>query len=235
MPPIDLGEAFDIDVVGRLVSPIADLKLVDIGCGRGDLARALVGRGARVLGVEPNLAQAAAHRTAALVTGLRFVENRAESLPVDSGSLDGAIFGRSLHHVPIASMSAAVNEAMRVIDPEGGFLLVLEPSLAGPYTRVMLPFHNETEVRKAAQAMVLERVVPHFRLSVSFTYRTSHRFDNFASFVEDMVGSTFTPYRRADVEMPKVRALFKENRAKDGYLIQDDTRVDMFRGPKGMV
>ena len=78
-------------------------SLIDVGCGGGALARALAERGATVLGVEPDPVQAARNREASETPGVSFAEGRAESLPVGDGAADGAIFGRSLHHVPRAA------------------------------------------------------------------------------------------------------------------------------------
>ena len=51
--PEDLGRADEASVLERVV-PLAGLQVVDIGCGGGRVARQLVARGARVLGVEPD-------------------------------------------------------------------------------------------------------------------------------------------------------------------------------------
>lgn len=235
MTPIDFGKAQDIEAVERLASPLAGRRFVDIGCGKGDLARALVARGAKVLGVEPDPNQAAAHRDAAPVRDLTFAEATAEALPLKDGAVDGAIFGRSLHHVPTGTMARALAEAIRVLDPDQGVLVVLEPTLDGAYSRVMQPFHDETAVRNAAQAALAEHATPRFARRETYVFHTVFRYDDFGAFVDEVAGSTFNPFRRADVDTPTVRALFEANRAGDHFLVRDDTRVDVFRGPKGRV
>jgi ubiquinone/menaquinone biosynthesis C-methylase UbiE len=227
MATTDLGEATDIEVVARLVPP-SGLAFVDIGCGKGELARALAARGASVLGVEPDPVQAAANRMAGAVAGVAFAEASAEALPADDGAFDGAILGRSLHHVPMNSMGQALAEAIRVLRPGTGVLLVLEPTIDNPYSRVMRPFHDETAVRKAAQEALARHAAPRFASRETFLFRTSYRYPSFADLVEDVAGASYNAHRREDVDTPEVRALFEANRSGDG--LADETRVDLFRG-----
>ena len=71
--PEDLGAANEAGVIARVL-PLAGLRVVDIGCGGGRVARQLVGHGATVLGVEPDPVQAARNRQAEPLPGLTFAE-----------------------------------------------------------------------------------------------------------------------------------------------------------------
>lgn len=227
----DLGEATDLDVIVRMIAP-SGLALIDIGCGGGELARGLVGLGCTVLGVEPDPTQAAANRSAEPQAGLSFAEAAAGALPAGDGAYDGAIFSKSLHHVPIAAMPAAIDEAARVINPVHGFLLVLEPSITGAFSQVMRPYHDETEVRLAAQAALDRHAVVRFEERTTVVYRTTYRYADFPSFVEETAGATFNPYRRDQVDTPEVRAVFEQHRTVEGYAIEQGMRADLFRRPK---
>jgi len=148
----DLGERRnDVSALLALTS-VAGLALVDVGCGAGGNARDLAGAGATVLGVEPDPIQAARNRDAAATPGVAFLEARAERLPAGDGSMDGVVFFRSLHHVPVEAMDRALAEAARVLNPATGFLAVVEPGVEGTHFPVMRPFHDETIVRAQAQA-----------------------------------------------------------------------------------
>lgn len=128
------------------LAPLAGLRVLDIGCGRGALARALTAWGAQVTGLEPDPAACAEARTS-LPEGT-FVEGVAQALPFADGAFDAAIFSNSLHHVPPPFMRAALEEAMRVATR----VLVIEPLADGPFFEVMRPIEDETTLRHAAQA-----------------------------------------------------------------------------------
>jgi ubiquinone/menaquinone biosynthesis C-methylase UbiE len=135
-----LGERTDVAAVAALTS-VAGLIVVDVGCGAGRTSRELAAIGARVIGVEPDPIQSAKNRQGEPAPGIAFVEARAESLPVDSGSADGVFFFRSLHHVPVETMEAALAEAARALKPETGFLCVVEPGMSGTHFPV-IPYLN---------------------------------------------------------------------------------------------
>jgi ubiquinone/menaquinone biosynthesis C-methylase UbiE len=140
----------DLDVLDRLVQP-AGKDVVDVGCGSGALVRALAGRGARVTGVEiseEQLAPALAFDDGG--PSARYVVGRAQRLPLEDGSVDAAVFMRTLHHVPPAELFDALREARRVLRP-GGLLYVAEPLAQGDYFELTRLVEDEVEVRAAAQ------------------------------------------------------------------------------------
>ena len=97
-------------------------RVVDLGCGTGDLCRVLGRAGLRAVGVDMAAGMLArAHTSAPLV--------RADALrlPLRDGSLDGAISGFALRNV--VDITACFREAARVIRSGGRavFLEVSEP------------------------------------------------------------------------------------------------------------
>ena len=164
----DLGELSDVAAVTAMTS-VTGLRVVDVGCGAGKTTRELAALGATVLAIEPDPIQAAKNREAEPAPGVTFFEARAESLPADSGSMDGVFYFRSLHHVPIDAMEAALAEAARVLKPDG-FLCVMEPGMDGTHFPVMRPFHDETRVRTAAQAALRNSAPRLFRAVELFRY-----------------------------------------------------------------
>ena len=228
-----LGERSDVAAVAALTS-IAGLRIVDVGCGAGVTARHLAALGATVLAVEPDPIQAAKNREADRAPGVAFVEARAESLPADSGSVDGVVFFRSLHHVPIESMDAALAEAARVLKPDSGFLCVVEPGMEGAHFPLMRAFHDETKVRNAAQA-ALERSAPRLFRSVElFRYVQYPRYADFEAYVARVLGLTFNDIKRERVETDEVRALFEAGRTDKGdyYAFEQPMLLDFCRGPR---
>ena len=97
-------------------------RVVDLGCGTGDLCRVLGRAGLRAVGVDMAAGMLArAHTSAPLV--------RADALhlPLGNASVDGAISGFALRNV--VDIGACFGEAARVIRPGGRavFLEVSEP------------------------------------------------------------------------------------------------------------
>ena len=118
------------ELFGRDFLPAALLGLLpshwvvgDFGCGTGALLPKLSPYVARVVGVDASdeMLASAAER----VNGLTNVELRhggLEALPIDSGSLDAAVFMLVLHHLP--SPAAALAEAARTLKAGGRLLIV---------------------------------------------------------------------------------------------------------------
>ena len=227
----DLGERSDVAALLAL-TPVSGLALVDVGCGAGRNARDLAEAGATVLGVEPDPIQAAGNREGAHIPHVAFVEARAERLPAESGSIDGVVFFRSLHHVPVEAMDAALAEAARVLKPGTGFLCIVEPGMAGTHFPVMRPFHDETRARRAAQA-ALDRAAPSlFGERRSFAYLQRPRYTDFGALVARVLGQTFNDISRARVETDEVRALFEAGRTADGdYAFEQPMLLDLFKSP----
>lgn len=95
--------------------------LLDVGCGRGDLAASWIAAGWRVLGIEPS-------PRAAATAGARGAEIIGETLSTTelrARSLDAAVFRHSLEHVVAPRTDLRrVREALR----PGGRLVVIVPN-----------------------------------------------------------------------------------------------------------
>jgi demethylmenaquinone methyltransferase/2-methoxy-6-polyprenyl-1,4-benzoquinol methylase len=99
------------------------MTVCDVGCGTGQVALAsqrIVGPGGRVIGVDPSAGMLSVARAAGL-SDLR--PGGAESLPLESDSVDAITMGYALRHV--ADLRAAFAEFSRVLHP-GGRVLLLE-------------------------------------------------------------------------------------------------------------
>ena len=220
------GARTDLAVLDRLVQ-VRGRALIDVGCGPGALARSLAERGATVLGVEPDPVQAERNRAAPECAGVTFAEGRAESLPAGDGTVDGVIFGRSLHHVPQAAMGPALAEARRVL-AAGGFLYALEPVMDGSFSTVMKPFHDETEVRRQARE-ALEESAPLFARACEVHYEIERRFASHEAFVDLFSGLSYNSYGADALKSETVKRLFEAGRTDAGdYAFTQPMRVDLF-------
>ena len=227
----DLGKIDEIDVIDRLV-PLAGLSVVDVGCGGGRVTKQLVERGATALGIEPDPIQAEKNRAAEPVPGLTFMEAPGQALPIDDGSVDGVFFSFSLHHVPAEHMDGALAEAARVVKPETGFLYVLEPMVVGSMEAVYRPFHDETPVRTLAYDALKRAAAPRFAKARELRYHEPVRYDDFATFVDGLTGTTYSDFPRESIETPEVEALFEAGKTDDGYVFTQHCRVNLYRGPR---
>lgn len=123
----------------------AGMRLLDVGCGTGLVARPaakIVGEAGQVLGVDPNgsmLDIARAHG----VTEVR--EGTAESLPVGDGRFDMLTMGYALRHID--DLSIAFAEFARVLRP-GGKVVIME---------ITVP---RSAVGRAATKLVMRWLVP---------------------------------------------------------------------------
>lgn len=99
----------------------AGQRVLDIGCGTGEVALALAGRGAEVVGVDlaPEMV-ARAQARAQTVTGVSFHVADAQALPFPDRSFDRVVSAATLFFLP--DMLAAVQEWGRVL-VGGGELL----------------------------------------------------------------------------------------------------------------
>ena len=110
--------------VANLLAP--GKVLADLGCGTGYMARALAPLAARLICVDQSeamLAQAKENlRALPPTTAVEFRQGELDALPLEDGSLDGAVMGMVLHHLDDAH--AALLEVLRVLRPGGTFALL---------------------------------------------------------------------------------------------------------------
>lgn len=110
MKPIDVVLDRTLEFLRRVL-PATPLRMLEVGCGRGDLARRLVAEGFEVTALDTSpeavrLAQAA---------GAPAVE--ADFLDFADAPYDVVLFTRSLHHM--RSLPAAVARAAEMLRPDG--------------------------------------------------------------------------------------------------------------------
>ena len=89
---------------------LAGRRVLDVGCGTGQLAAALTARGARVWGVDPSAAMLGQAARAAPRAG--FKEARAEALPFKDGWFERVVFRLVLH---LVDRPRSLAEARRVL------------------------------------------------------------------------------------------------------------------------
>ncbi len=106
------------------------VSLIDLGCGFGALSAFFAAHGARVTGVDPNVARFEVGTAVARRHGLaiRFVAGRMEGLPFPDGAFDLAVQNNSLCYLTGRRQRAlALAETLRVLRP-GGVLIGRNPN-----------------------------------------------------------------------------------------------------------
>jgi ubiquinone/menaquinone biosynthesis C-methylase UbiE len=224
----ELGIVSHRDALLATVGSVEGLRVIDIGCGEGHMARALAKLGADVTGYDPFIeeTQPTEHGSGRY----RLVKAPADALPEPDQSADLVLFVFSLHHVPAGKLAGALAEARRVLRPSGR-LYVAEPVPQGPHQYVMELFHDETAVRKAAADALARFARPRFAAEAIATYADKRRYPSFDTFAEKMIANMrFNGYSREAVLAPAVRARFDETVAASGDNFDQPVRIDCF-GP----
>jgi SAM-dependent methyltransferase len=88
-------------------------RLLDVGCGDGELGELMMARGWRVAGIEPSGEAVARARG----RGVDASEGTLETVTLPPGSVDAVIFNHSLEHIP--QPVAALEKARDALRPQG--------------------------------------------------------------------------------------------------------------------
>lgn len=220
----DLGVTSNLDVIDQFLQP-GGCFLIDAGCGDMSLSRQLAARGASVLAIDPDPVQAEKNRQADTIVNVGFTQTGAQTIPVEPASVDGVLFSYSLHHIPKADFRAVFDEMRRILKPEG-FVYIMEPVAAGPLNEVMQLFHDEREVRAAAQQAIDEIAMPMFSDVQIAEYCVPVRFDSWDDFANKYTAHSYnTQYSAQDVRTDEVRKTFLQAGHSTGFNFQTPVKV----------
>jgi len=160
---------------------LKDRDVVDVGSGDGTLVRFMTTQGAHVTGLECGAAQLEKARSYALAGDEVYLEGFGQEMPFDDASFDIVIFFKSLHHVPIDYMAAALAEASRVARP-AGTVYVAEPIAAGSGFELNASIDDETIVRSAAYDVIRDAASAGLVQVREIFYDTDYYYQDFAAF-----------------------------------------------------
>lgn len=99
----------------------AGLNALDLCCGQGNVAEALLERGCRITGIDFSPAMLAFARRR--VAGATFTQGDAQTLPFDDGEFDIVVSNLGVCHVP--DQPRALSEVRRVLRPGGRFAMTV--------------------------------------------------------------------------------------------------------------
>ncbi len=100
-------------------------RVLDVGCGEGQLARRLAGLGIAVVGVDPTQRQV--EEAVLRGGGPRYARAAADRLPCADGAFDGVVMCLVIEHID--PIEPPIAEMARVLEPGGTFLLLLNHPL----------------------------------------------------------------------------------------------------------
>ena len=115
--------------VAELARLEAGQSVLDVGCGTGALAiaaKAFVGAGGQVAGVDPSPEMVARARRKAAKAGVdvRFDVGTIEALPFPDATFETVLSSLMLHHLTHDNLQRGIEEIARVLTPGGRFLAV---------------------------------------------------------------------------------------------------------------
>ena len=220
----------ELELLDGLVNLAKHPRVIELGCGAAQLSRKLLDRfgSAEVTALEVDERQHAKN-LASPQTRLTFVAAGAQAIPFGDGLFDVALMLKSLHHVPLDLLDAALAEVHRVLRPDG-LLYVSEPVFAGALNEVMRLFHDEEVVRAAALAALHRAIASGAWEAVSETFfDVPVHYRDFAEFEQRMIGVTFVNHRLDAATLAAVRARFEPHMTADGAHFVRPMRVNLLR------
>ncbi len=115
-------QALEADALARLLTDLRDRVVLDLGCGKGRVARLALEQGAReTVGVDVSEAMLKAAAASLPAASVRWVRADGRTLPFKAASFDVVICALMMGHVD--DLEAALSEIARVLRP-GGLLLL---------------------------------------------------------------------------------------------------------------
>jgi ubiquinone/menaquinone biosynthesis C-methylase UbiE len=219
----------ELDLLSAMV-PLAGQRIVELGCGAAQLARALLNRfpDSELTGVEVDARQHAKN-LAAPQQRLHFVAGVAQDIPADDAEFDLALMLKSLHHVPMPAMGQALRDVARVLRP-AGHLYVSEPIYDGALNEVVTPYNDEGVVRAAAQAAIDAALQDGLWIQTAERrFAIPRRFADFAEFEKRMIRQTYADHRLDAATLAEVRRRFERNMGPDGAHFEQPMHVRLLR------
>ncbi|MFN3241584.1 MAG: class I SAM-dependent methyltransferase [Planctomycetota bacterium] len=209
-------------------------RILELGCGRAAHTRAIArgGPGREVVALEVDEVQHRANLAIDDLPGVRFGLGGAQRIPEPDTTFDCVFLFKSLHHVPVSDMDAALDEVARVLRPSG-HAYVSEPLYRDAYNDVLRIFHDEAEVRREAH-LAIDRALQRGVLElVSQTFfRADVHFPDFAAFERSVIRATHSEHRLDDEQWARTRAAFAAHVGADGARFEQPIRVDLLRRPR---
>ncbi len=205
--------------------------ILELGCGKAFIARAIAseGEGRSIVATEVDQIQ---HKKNLQITDLpnvHFVLAGAEKIPEEDNSFDVVFMFKSLHHVPLEQMDAALAEIQRVLKPKG-IAYISEPVFAGDFNEILRLFHDEEIVRKAAFDTVKKAVDDgKFILKEQVFFHTPRHYEDFAEFENRLIKVTHTEHQLSEEKVAQISHKFSQHLTENGADFAVPIRADILQ------
>jgi len=161
--------------------------VLEIGCGDGARSRQLSQTCKSWIGIDPDPESIQHANESGLPEDTQFVQGVAEDLQWPDATFDVVMFTLSLHHIDVDIMSAAVDEAIRVVRPKG-IVIFLEPLPAGTFFDAEICFgccdgDERKQLAYAYYVMLNSEMLTEIE---EFVDRVSVQYDSFDDFLHNV-------------------------------------------------
>ncbi len=217
------------EIYERLLS-FRNAEVLELGCGKADKTLAIAEKGVKkMVALEVDEIQHAENLRRSVPGHVRFELGAAQAIPSADQSYDIVMMFKSLHHVPLGLMDAAMAEIHRVLKTDG-VAYISEPVFAGDFNEILRLFHDEQAVREAAFAAV-ERAVAsgRFELASQTFFANPMHFENFAEFEDKTLKVTHTHHQLSTGLYEQVKQKFMSHMTPQGATFNMPIRVDLLR------
>jgi len=180
-------------------------RVLDIGCGRGEMVRRLLRAGADAHGfeVQQDMLDAA---VASGVPAQRLKLGDGSALPWPDASFDLVLFVFSFHHVPLDSQPRMLAEVARLL-PLCRAGDRHRPRPYGAMSETIKPLEDETHVRTASQALLAAPPAP-FTCAEQAEYEIVRSYADADALIASAVA--VDPARKARLAQPGTREAVQE-------------------------
>jgi ubiquinone/menaquinone biosynthesis C-methylase UbiE len=200
-------------------------ELLEIGCGRGRITRDLARHAARVVATDPDAAALACAWAAIASTNVEFLHVPTGVPDLPGESFDVAIYTLSLHHVPVAEMSASLHKTARMLREEG-IIVVIEPGDGGSLTEAKERFGagsgDERYVREAARRAL--HSLEGWTAGESVRFRALFQFTDEDDFFRNLLPSC---RQEPEATVAEVRTFLERHRTASGIILDAGRRLDV--------
>jgi SAM-dependent methyltransferase len=218
-----------LSVIRTCLDPLAGRRILDVGCGNGQLASTLTSEGARVTGIDLDPTAIDYARKLTPLADFHIVS--ASQLPFAEGTFDAVVLVNSLHHIPCGLMIKALQEGIRVLGL-GGYLIVIEPLPKGSFFEAFRAIEDETVVRLEAQEAISQFAGSAYLEERTIEYVRSESFSSFDAFVDRVTAAEKSRLDIVREKRSEILGAFENNATSFGnkaFVLEQPSKANFFR------